>query len=237
MFELLSTGQELDFNEYSKETQYLKHLINYQLIRKVCDNSGYTPNIPVIAQRVAHESRSKDNRGLIYPIIDSNFRQPWLIRRIDEISNDFSVLQKIVSTGKTISLFGSNSFPEGVELKSTSVVSNKQTFLSFINTVNRCFVESIERYGKDISKKEYFWSDIKGEYPYLWPALHRIKVYRNEADHLHLKINVTQDYIKYLNEDFEGKNFSQIEEPYFVLQQRILDRLLLALQKEISSKS
>ncbi|MDX7856434.1 ATP-binding protein [Aeromonas caviae] len=237
MFELLSTGQELDFNEYSKETQYLKHLINYQLIRKVCDNSGYTPNIPVIAQRVAHESRSKDNRGLIYPIIDSSVRQPWLIRRIDEISNDFSVLQKIVSTGKTISLFGSNSFPEGVELKSTNVVSNKQTFLSFINTVNRCFVESIERYGKDISKKEYFWSDIKREYPYLWPALHRIKVYRNEADHLHLKINVTQDYINYLNEDFEGKNFSQIEEPYFVLQQRILDRLLLALQKEISSKS
>ena len=140
MFELLSTGQELDFNEYSKETQYLKHLINYQLIRRAVDNSGYTPNIPVIAQRVAHESRSKDNRGLIYPIIDSSVRHPWLIRRIDEISNDFSVLKKIVSTGKTISLFGSNSFPEGVELKSTCVVSNKQTFISFINTINRCFV-------------------------------------------------------------------------------------------------
>jgi len=50
-------------------------------------------------------------------------------------------------------------------------------------------------------------------------------------------LSVTEDYIKYINEDFEGKNSSQIEEPYFVLQQRILDRLLLALQKEISSKS
>ncbi|MFQ2222110.1 ATP-binding protein [Aeromonas enteropelogenes] len=237
MFELLSTGQELEFNEFAKDNQYLRHLINYQLIRKEENNSGYKPNIPVIAQRVAHESKSKDNRDLIYPIIKQDIRVSWLARRIDEISNDFSVLQRIISASSIDKLFGSNSFPEGVEFKSMTLASEKNTFLSFINTMNRCFVESVEKYGKDIGKKEYFWGEIKMAYPYLWPVLHRVKVYRNDADHLHLTEKVTGDYIQYLSEDFENKAFSQIDEPYFVLQQRLLDRLLLALQKEISSKS
>ncbi|WP_370298756.1 hypothetical protein, partial [Pontibacterium sp.] len=36
-----------------------------------------------------------------------------------------------------------------------------------------------------------------------------------------------------LDEDLEGKRFSQVSEPYFILQQRVLDRLLLAVLREI----
>lgn len=236
MFELLATGRELEFNELCQDSSHLRHLLSYQLIRK-SSGFGYEVNIPVIAQRVAHDSRSNDGRDLIYPLVPLGNRKSWLSRRIDEVATDLNVLQKLIGSSKGSKLFGSNSFPEGAELKGSTVVNEKTGFNTFINTLNRCFVESIERYGKDLGDKTYFWSVIRAEYAYLWPVLHRIKVYRNDADHLHLNQDTTENLMEFLNEDFEGKSFSQIKEPYFTLQQRLLDRLLLAVQKEISGRS
>ncbi|WP_448169051.1 hypothetical protein [Burkholderia ambifaria] len=237
MFELLATGQELEFNELAKESRYLKHLLSYQLIKEIGGGIGYSANIPVIAQRVAHESKTKDGRDLIYPIVESDRRPSWLVRRIDEVATDFGVLQRLIDSSGSVKLFGSNSFPEGVELKACKVAQDKNGFLAFINTLNRCFVESIEKYGKDSGVANFFWNDVKVAYVNLWPILHRIKVYRNDVDHLHLNQATTQNYMNFLQEDFEGKSFSQISEPYFTLQQRVLDRLLLAVQREISVRS
>lgn len=236
LFELLATGQELEFSEQSRESSLIAHLCSYQLIRR--GNIGYEVNIPVIAQRVALDSMRKDGRELLYPLINIVERSSWLKRRIEEIATDFGVLERLVSQGaKPLKLFGANSFPEGVRLSETRVVTDKDGFSVFINTLNRCFVESIERYGKDIGSQNYFWNDVKISYASLWPVLHRIKVYRNDVDHLHLNPATTQAYFDFLNSDFEGKQFSQISEPYFLLQQRILDRLLLAIQREIESCS
>jgi len=44
---------------------------------------------------------------------------------------------------------------------------------------------------------------------------------------------VNGDFLAFIKEDFEGKSFSNINDPYFVLQQRILDRLLLGILQEI----
>lgn len=236
LFELLATGQEIIFLAKAKNSHSVKHLINYQLIH-LNELNEYNLNIPVIAERVALEAKAKDGRELIYPIVEINERDKWLSRRIDEISTDFSILQRLIESNGDNKIFGSNSFPEGAELKSSKVVNNKDGFVVFINTLNRCFVESIEKYGKDINKNQYFWNEIKNNYPNLFKILHRIKVYRNGADHLHLNDITTENYLNYLNEDFEGNPFSQIKEPYFVLQQRVLDRLLLALQKEITYRS
>ncbi|UUW71561.1 ATP-binding protein [Pseudomonas oryzihabitans] len=236
LFELLATGRELEFEELSKETTYTSHLCSYQLIRK--RDHGYEINIPVIAQRVALDSMKKDGRELLYPLIDKDNRSSWLKRRIEEISTDFSVLERLANQGaKPCKLFGANSFPEGGRLYDTKVAQDKDGFSAFINTLNRCFVESIEKYGADIGKKQYFWNDIKTSYEHLWPVLHRIKVYRNDIDHLHLNSATTKSYFEFLTSDFEGKQFSQISEPYFLLQQRTLDRLSLSIQREIESAS
>lgn len=235
LFELLATGQELEFKELSKESIYTKHLCSYQLIVKT--GNSYAINIPVIAQRVALDSKIKDGRELIYPLIVKENRTSWLKRRIEEISTDFGVFDRIITKNGNPKFFGSNSFPEGVNLHASQVVKNKNDFCIFINTLNRCFVESIEKYGNDNGNKNYFWTDIKLNYPHLWGALHRIKVYRNDQDHLHLNKATSDNYLGFLDSDFEGKQFSQISEPYFLLQQRILDRLLLALQVEIENYS
>ena len=62
-------------------------------------------------------------------------------------------------------------------------------------------------------------------------------MYRHDHDHLHLNIPTTEQYLIFLKEDFENKSFSEINDPYFVLQQRLLDRLLLGLRREIDYRS
>lgn len=235
-FELLATGQELPFRERSKNNTSILHLCNYQLIRP--SSTGFEINIPVIAQRVALDAQQKDGRELLYPIVNIELRASWLKRRIEEVSTDFGVLERLVSqVANANKLFGANSFPEGVRLSESRPVADRAEFSNFINTLNRCFVESIERHGSQSQRSSYFWNEVKNSYPFLWPVLHRIKVYRNDVDHLHLNQVTTDAYFECLQSDFEGRQFSQITEPYFVLQQRVLDRLLLALQKEIESRS
>lgn len=231
MLELLSANQYLDFNELAHDRGLLDHLLKYQLIKKV-DNE-YIVNIPVIAARVAHDYKKEHGSELIYPIIHLEKRETWLLQRVSNISKEFNILDKLVAKSTQNKLFGSNSFPEGVEFSKIKIVNSKEEFSIFINVLNRCFVESVEKYGKDLSKPKYFWEDIKSSYPFLWDVLHRIKVYRNDLDHLHLNSITTNKYLLFIQEDFEGRSFSQVKEPYFILQQRILDRLLLALQKEI----
>lgn len=94
MLELLSTRQELDFKELSLDSNNIKHLCSYELIRR--ENNKLLINIPVIGQRVAMDSKKNDGRELIYPIINKDRRGIWLKRRIEEISSDINILEKIV---------------------------------------------------------------------------------------------------------------------------------------------
>ena len=236
MFELLSTGQELEFDELVRDTNFVRHLIDYQLIKKDKNNT-YKINIPVIAKRVAHDFKKQNGTELIYPIVPSEKRESWLHQRIANISKEFTQLDRLVRKTNGTLLFGSNSFPEGVELQNSTVVKNQSDFSYFINTLNRCFVESIQKYGKDQNINNFFHGTIKSEYINLWEVLYRIKVYRHDHDHLHLNIPTTEQYLIFLKEDFENKSFSEINDPYFVLQQRLLDRLLLGLRREIDYRS
>jgi hypothetical protein len=231
LFELLSIGQELEFKEFSSDSSEIKHLLDYQLIRK--KEYGYEVNIPVIASRVAFESRRSHGRDMMYPIVESKNRDAWLKRRLEEIISEFRQLERFIKNNNQNLLFGANSFPEADQLNSVSCAINESSFSYFINSLNRSFVESIDVYGKSIGNSHYYWNDIKSSYPQLWDVLDRIKVYRNERDHLHLNNANSQKLNNYLNEDFEGKSFSMIDSSYFVLQQRVLDRLLLALLREI----
>ena len=83
-------------------------------------------------------------------------------------------------------LFGENSFPEAEKFAELGPVASENQFEVFFNTCNRCFVESIENYGKSIGDDKYFWDEIKKAYPSLFNILHRIKVYRHYNDHLSL---------------------------------------------------
>ncbi|EIX9371864.1 hypothetical protein ML023_000687 [Klebsiella pneumoniae] len=231
LFELLSIDHKLDFKELSRDSAEIKHLIGYQLIRD--ENGKYEINIPVIAKRVALESKRLNGRDIVYPIVAKENRQLWLARRLNEICTEIRHLERFIKNSKQDLLFGPNSFPEADQIKLINVASDESTFSFFINVINRCFVESIDVYGKSLNVNDYYWNNIKNSYPELWSVLDRVKVYRNERDHLHLNKTNIDKLDSYLKEDLEGKAFSQLKEPYFLLQQRLLDRMLLAILNEI----
>ena len=47
----------------------------------------------------------------------------------------------------------------------------------FFNVCSKCFVESIENYGKDQGNENYFRNDIKASYPALFEVLRRINLH------------------------------------------------------------
>lgn len=235
MIELLSSGQMVDFIELSEGNSFIRHLLNYGIVGM--KSGKYLSTIPVVLQYVGIELAHKDGRQMVYRIIAPKDRVSWLNRRVEEIITDLRVLEKIIRKNDGIALFGTSSFPEADHFKSMRVVESKDEFTAFINTCNRCFVESIDLYGKSVGKNDYFWSQIKTVFPSLFEVLHKIRVYRNDCDHLKLTESVNGKYVEFLHEDLEGRPPSQVKELYFVLQQRILDSLLYNTQVEITQIS
>ena len=233
MFELLVTGQQIDFNRAGD--QYIKHLLNYGIVTSI--NGNYNISIPVIGKYVGNEVAKSEGRLLVYKIIDKERREPWLIRRKEEILNDIRVYESILKNNNLPKLFGQGSVPDSIDFSQVTVVNTKSDFSAFINICNKCFVESIENYGKLLNSPNYLWSTIKNNYPDFFDALLRIKVYRNEQDHLEVNSSINEYLLRYRKIDLEGYLPSQVPDFYFLLEQRILDSLLLAIQTEINKIS
>jgi hypothetical protein len=113
-------------------------------------------------------------------------------------------------------------------------VKERRTSNRSFNVCNRCFVESVENYGKAVGRPKYYWQEIQSAYPGLWFALHRIKLYRHERLHLQLTAQASKEMLSYLSQDLEGKAPSKVPDLFFMLQQCVLDGLLTGLQIEIS---
>ena len=235
MLELLASDQLIDFMELAEDAANIRHLKNYGIVG-VKDGKFFS-KIPVVTKHIGMELARKDKRQLIYKIIPSEDRPKWLKRRLEEIIIDIRVLEKIIKKNNLPDLFDPSSFPEPDQFKNLNVVDSKGDFMVFINTCYRCFVESIDCYGRSIGKNDYFWQDIKNTYPSLFEILHKTRVYRHESDHLELNVTVNKRYVEFLHEDLEGRTPAQVIDFYFVLQQRILDALLYNIQIEINQIS
>lgn len=229
--EYLAIGQVKDFTELAREQSFIRHLNSYGLIYRK-PNGAYAISIPVVGQYIGISNARKEGRKTIYKIISPDRREGWLRLTIETLMSEIRFLERLVKQHQSTLVFGPNSFPEADRLAKLKVCSDNSDFESFINTVNRCFVESIEVYGRSISQRNYFWGDIKNSYPALFDALHRIKLYRHEQLHLELNSCVNENLLNYLKRDLEGRNPSKVEDLYFVLQQCVLDGLGAAIQVE-----
>ncbi len=231
MFELLASGQTNDFIELSSVVEFTKHLYSYGLIAKAESGMPYV-KMPVAGRYVAMELAKKENRRSLYKIVDLPNRELWVSQRIKSIVRDIRQLEMaILATGR-LKLFGENSFPEADRFVGIKAVSSEREYMEFFNVCNRCFVESLESYGKSIGKKNYLWQDIKTAYPSLFEVLDRIKVYRNSEDHLRLNPMVARKHAAFWKEDTQG--IDDPTEQRFCIQQRIIESFLTAVQIELS---
>lgn len=234
MFELLASGQISDFIELSTVAEFTKHLYSYGLIDKDLFGNPFI-KMPVAGRYVAMELARKENRNSLYKIVDSEKREGWIRQRIQSIIRDLRQLEMAIKTANANKLFGENSFPEAEKFAGISPICCQSEFDHFFNVCNRCFVESIENYGTSIGKTNYFWNEIKNSYPNLFKILHKIKVYRHSSDHLSLNPTVADKYKAFWNEDTDG--FKDLEEQFFVVQQKLIEDFLTAIQIEIANIS
>ena len=60
MLELLSSGQLVDFMELAESQSFIRHLMNYGIVRK--KNEKYYSTIPVVSKHIGMELARKDKR-------------------------------------------------------------------------------------------------------------------------------------------------------------------------------
>jgi hypothetical protein len=232
ILEALASGQTAEFMEYAVAPEFTSHLINYGLLAR--DRVGRpTISIPVVARYLGMESARREGRRTILRVVPEEERSKWLAGRVEAIDNELEVLQRLIrDTAQAPTLFGPNSYPESHKFHAVSVCTTETDFASFINTCNRCFVESIEAVGKSLGRKRYFQDDVATAYPALQEALYRIKLYRHHRVHLRLYPQVESEGRHFLKADLESRNPSQVRDLWFVLQQSVLDSLLASVITE-----
>lgn len=231
MLSLLASGQISDFLELATYPEYTRHLKSYGLLGQ--DEKGSPViAIPVVKRYIGLELARKDGRRTIYKLVEPTRRKDWLEKRVQSVLREIRFLERLIQKLGTPILFGTNSFPEADKFASIELCQSAGDFVTFINVCYRCFVESIDNYGKSIGKPDYFWKDFKNFYPGLWYALQRIRLYRHDFFHLELKSNVNSSLLEYLEVDLEGNAPSKVNDLHFWLQQCVLDGLLTGIQIE-----
>lgn len=236
LLEGLASGQTAEFMEFTVEPEFTSHLTNYGLLGR--DKLGRpTISIPVVARYLGLEMARREGRRTILRVVPAQERARWIKRRVEAIDSDFDVLQRLTRDAQAPTLFGPNSYPESHKFHTIPVCATETEFASFINTCNRCFVESVEAVGGNLGKKDYFRKDIALAYPALHEALYRIKLYRHHRVHLKLFPSVEGEVRQFLERDLEGRNPSQVEDLWFVLQQCVLDSLLTSIITEVDRLS
>ncbi|WP_157128595.1 ATP-binding protein [Cupriavidus sp. USMAA2-4] len=222
-----------DYHKFKLVTQHgnaSTHLFRYGVV-----SAPEHPYITysVLGDYVASENARREGRPWQARLINEEDRPSFVVVRLKEIAEDMRDLERLSKASGLPPLFGPNSFPEADRLRDMPVVHNAQTLGSALNILNRCFVESIDRYGNSISETKYFFTKLKDNYPALFDSLRRIRVYRNNEHHLELLPAVEATLREYLERDLE-EALSQSGQKFWAIFQRCVDDLILAIQRELA---
>ena len=232
----IANGSLVDVYEFTSDPEFTAHLKNYGLLRT---NATGRPviAIPVLERFIRTQDAKKHGRATSLEVHPESARSTWLERRKRAINDDIEQLQREIARLGLPELFGANSYPESHRFFRVGVVSDEAGFSGFINTCNRCFVESIENYGKRNGDSKYFWRIVRDTYPMLGEAMRRIKVYRHNRVHIMLEGPVEEELSRFLERDLGGQAARGVAEIWFVLQQRVLDELLVGILIETDQLS
>lgn len=233
LLEWLAAGRTADYLEFANYPDYIRHLRAYGLVSLETDSAPRV-TLSVVARYVAQEEARREGRKTVLRLVPMAERNAWLERRKQAILDDLAELERVGEANSLPSMFGPNSFPESHRFATIRVVTDESDFETFINCCHRCFVESIEAFGRHVGKTEYFWVTIKAAYPSLQDALHRIRVYRHQRMHIKLNPGVEQVLQRFLKQDLEAREPIGVDDLWFLLQQATLDAMFNALQIELS---
>lgn len=232
LLEFLAINDIESYRELATSQLMVNHLISYGLVEY--EKNLPRIRLPIIARYIENKNRAESgNWGLVenIPVAERELR---LKADMSKIISYMRQLEASIIHSNGVSLYGDKSFPEADKLLLVPVANNESDFSSFISTLSKSFIESMEIYGKSVGKNKYFWNEIKENYTYLFDALLRIKAYRNWREHLELNQGMQKFFDKYYEQDLHGADASTLKDGFFLLQQICLKELKTSIISEIS---
>lgn len=233
MLELLAVGNIVDFNELSQDVDTVRHLKAYGLVDF---SRKFEPSfrIPVLKGYIAAKWKKKNKQPANRYIVSKERRAEYVLGRLSSIIRELRAAEKKFNSLSLSPLYGQHGPSEAELLVSSGVCGTKMEIIAFLTQCNRSFVEPIDRTGKNANKKNYFFKDVKSDFPTLWYALNRVRSYRNHLQHLEMTPSAEKNHRVYLDEDFDGVDPASLVDGWFRVQQAVLDGLLVAVHAEIS---
>jgi hypothetical protein len=233
---MLASGEDFDVASFAQNPEWIRHLKNYGLLNF---SQGGRPTfaIPVVGSFIGRAAAMLEGRTTARKVIQSSRRAAWIVERSTRIVQELRALDRLIEQRKAKTIYGINGFPGAERVVASVQVNDAIGFTSFIKTFYMSFVESIDNYGTSIKSKDYYWKDVRNNYPTLWRALQRVRVYRHNDMHNIVYEDVGDEVRAYLELDFEGRQLQEIPDPYFLLQQIVVDELLWGVIAEIEAIS
>lgn len=233
MLEFLATDNVVDFNDLAAEENFVRHLKSYGLVDL---STRYMPRfkIPVIKGYIAAEWRRRNNQPTPRYVVPQHRRQEFVVSRCNSILREARLGEKKFKTVGLPTLYGQNGPPEAEVFSNCAECTTRDEFVAFINKTNRTLVEPIEQVGRSMGKRDYFFSVVREAYARVWPALNRVKAYRNSFFHLDLNKMAEDSFSSYLQEDLDGDDPSCLPDGWFQLQSAVLNNLLIGFRAELS---
>lgn len=229
LLETLASGEIVDFLELAIP-EWIQHLKSYGIIR-ISGNKKPTFEMPILQRYVSLERARREKRVIPRTFVKTERRAEWFERRKREMLASLKKLQEILHRNHRWLPYNSQFLPEADRLAGTSVCESWPDFVSFCNSMNLALVDPIDTiYGRGT-----FFTRLKPEYPDLFDALHRIRILRNNVDHLRLNKTVQSALLGYISKDLYGGRFESLPEPWFSLQQIIVEELCAATIYEVEN--
>lgn len=230
LLELLAVGDVTGFTRGAKREDGARHLLQYGVVRRA--DTPYI-EIDVVRDFIAEEYAKRMGQDAPREIVPQEDRSAFLQLRMSHICEDMRTLEGLMRQQEMPALFGPNSFPMADRLFRVSPPTDSASLAASLTPLYLAFVESIDNFGTSKGIKNYFWRVVKEYCPALHTALHRVRVYRHNEQHLTLNPGVDAALAAFLAKDLPG-DLIHSEDKYWIVLQTCLDELLTALQREIA---
>jgi hypothetical protein len=233
-FELLSLaarGESEKFMDRARSGRGLAHIRNYGLLERV-DAGKPVVLIPVLRQYLQEQFKRESGELHHRVMLAFEIRPNWLERKKRSLDEDICILNEELRDTGSYDLFPGGSLRKIGDILRLDVVQSQADLTNFLVVINRIFVENIERHLKETNRKLHI--DIKQDFPHLFEALSRIKLYRHFSGHIELDEGWQNRFDSFVAADFGEIGANTFVNYPFMVQQVVLEELHMSLQYEIA---
>jgi len=151
-----------------------------------------------------------------------------LVNDMTEIMDSFYDLESHIRKryGYFIRTMDSEEFTEIENVKKPKISNTESSFKNFTSNLNKLFYEPIP------NKNKFFFGKLQNDFPDLFVAIDRIRVYRNSIEHRELDPRQKMLYEQYLKEDLNGRSPLLVKDGYAILQGKIMQKLHESICKQ-----